>query len=47
MNGADLFVAWLATLGPAATNLATGVADATMDYAPMLVITGQANRRRT
>lgn len=31
----------LGTLGPGATNLITGVADANMDRAPILVITGQ------
>ncbi|WP_424966779.1 acetolactate synthase large subunit [Dinoroseobacter sp. S375] len=31
----------LATLGPGATNLVTGVADATLDFVPMIVITGQ------
>lgn len=31
----------LSTLGPGATNLATGVADAFLDRAPMLAITGQ------
>jgi acetolactate synthase-1/2/3 large subunit len=36
----------LGTLGPGATNLITGVADANMDRAPMVVITGQANTRR-
>ncbi len=36
----------LGTLGPGATNLITGVADANMDRAPMLVITGQAHSRR-
>ncbi len=32
----------LATLGPGATNLATGVADANMDRAPLIAVTGQA-----
>lgn len=36
----------LATLGPGATNLVTGVADAHLDYAPMIVLTGQAARAR-
>lgn len=36
----------LGTLGPGATNLVTGVADANMDRAPMIVITGQADSRR-
>lgn len=31
----------LATLGPGATNLITGVADSNMDRAPMIVLTGQ------
>ncbi|WP_227272107.1 acetolactate synthase large subunit [Roseobacter weihaiensis] len=35
-----------ATLGPGATNLVTGVADATLDYAPMIVLTGQGARAR-
>ncbi len=36
----------LATLGPGATNLITGVADANMDRAPMLVLTGQGSTNR-
>jgi len=36
----------LGTLGPGATNLITGVADADMDHAPMLVLTGQGSTRR-
>lgn len=36
----------LGTLGPGATNLITGVADANMDNSPMLVLTGQAHSRR-
>lgn len=38
--------ACLGTLGPGATNLITGVADANMDRAPMLVLTGQGSTRR-
>ncbi len=38
--------ACLGTLGPGATNLITGVADANMDRAPMLVITGQGATSR-
>ena len=36
----------LGTLGPGATNLVTGVADANMDRSPMLVVTGQADLHR-
>ncbi len=36
----------LATLGPGATNLVTGVADGNMDRAPMIVVTGQADSKR-
>ena len=36
----------LGTLGPGATNLITGVADANMDRAPMLVLTGQGASNR-
>jgi acetolactate synthase-1/2/3 large subunit len=33
----------LSTLGPGATNLVTGVADANMDHAPLVAVTGQAS----
>ena len=36
----------LGTLGPGATNLITGVADANMDRAPILVLTGQGATQR-
>jgi len=36
----------LGTLGPGATNLITGVADANMDRAPLVVLTGQADSER-
>lgn len=36
----------MATLGPGATNLVTGVADAYLDRAPMVVVTGQVGSDR-
>lgn len=36
----------LATLGPGATNLVTGVADAFLDRAPIVVLTGQSDLER-
>jgi acetolactate synthase-1/2/3 large subunit len=37
----------MATLGPGATNLVTGIADAFLDHAPMVAITGQAGSDKT
>src|SRR5436190_13511158 len=37
----------MATLGPGATNLITGIADAYLDRAPMVAITGQASSDKT
>jgi acetolactate synthase-1/2/3 large subunit len=36
----------LATLGPGATNLVTGIADATFDRAPLVALTGQVDQRK-
>ncbi len=37
----------MATLGPGATNLVTGIADAYLDHAPMVALTGQAGSDKT
>lgn len=36
----------LSTLGPGATNMATGIADANLDHAPLVAITAQAGMER-
>jgi len=37
----------MSTLGPGATNLVTGIADAYLDRAPMVALTGQAGSDET
>src|SRR6185295_4628055 len=37
----------LSTLGPGATNILTGVADAQLDHAPLVALTGQTSLDRT
>ena len=37
----------LSTLGPGATNLVTGVADANLDHVPLIALTGQGARGRS
>src|SRR5919202_2488357 len=45
-RASDVFVVCLGTLGPGAMNLVTAVADAYLDRAPLVALTGQADLER-
>src|ERR671932_2314649 len=45
-RASDVFVVCLGTLGPGAMNLTTAVADAFLDRAPLVALTGQADLER-